>query len=278
MLQDIKKVNIPAKYELGIKDKTILTIRAHNTHSNFIKENLHSKTPLVERLLADPDLNLPKFIEPKEEAWGFGKIINTMQDKDPDWVNFECQLPIISQIIEGERENDECTKAIPVSATLKGLFSSLNICEEDTNCQLPQLLIIKGLTIRSSDCPDSGLEVGLSPALITWIAKQARSGNYSNENAIMSAMIDAYQHMFFKGNEKKFKEMYGGSFEVRFSLPKWVKMDCPGDACGLDPDSDDPGLDKGYTLSSHNTDTPLQQLTLLIGVARMHELARKDGA
>lgn len=51
----------------------------------------------------------------------------------------------------------------------------------------------------------------------------------------------------------------------------WLNITCPGNGCGLNPGSlgIDPG--RGYEFSSHNVDSPHQQLTLLAGLAALHE-------
>ena len=49
-------------------------------------------------------------------------------------------------------------------------------------------------------------------------------------------------------------------------------------ACGLNPSHDHMDIGQGYEFSCHNTDTPAQQLTLLAGLAALHDLVRKDMA
>lgn len=67
-------------------------------------------------------------------------------------------------------------------------------------------------------------------------------------------------------------------FRVLLRRPKWVNFSCPGNACGLDPeDYYEKSLDWGYQLVPHNVDSPLQQLTLLAGVAMLYQLARQEG-
>ena len=66
-------------------------------------------------------------------------------------------------------------------------------------------------------------------------------------------------------------------FRVFMQQPKWIHLECPGDACGLDPAyHSQPSLDDGMELVDHNCDTPLQQLTLLVGLIKIDELARRE--
>jgi hypothetical protein len=66
----------------------------------------------------------------------------------------------------------------------------------------------------------------------------------------------------------------------------WVESDgrpiitCPGNACdfAVYPDGVDLGESYPKEMHSHNVDTPTQQLSLLYGLACLHDLARADGA
>ncbi len=68
------------------------------------------------------------------------------------------------------------------------------------------------------------------------------------------------------------------SFQADLKNGGGLCMSCPGDACGIHPsDWYDVGKESGYRFSCHNTDNYMQQLTLLSGLACLHDLARKAG-
>ena len=57
----------------------------------------------------------------------------------------------------------------------------------------------------------------------------------------------------------------------------WLNVGCEGDACGLHPaDGSGPEKDVGYKFSSHNVDTPMQQIILIAGLAALCDKARKE--
>ena len=57
----------------------------------------------------------------------------------------------------------------------------------------------------------------------------------------------------------------------------WLRVDCPGDACQIYPShGDDIKEGRGYEFACHNVDTPAQQLTLLAGLAALHDRVRKE--
>jgi len=85
--------------------------------------------------------------------------------------------------------------------------------------------------------------------------------------------------------KKAYNRMWGiegyNKYDFRADLKSGggLCMSCPGDACGIHPSSwHDVERDNiGYEFASHNVDNFLQQLTLLSGLACLHDLARKAG-
>jgi hypothetical protein len=56
----------------------------------------------------------------------------------------------------------------------------------------------------------------------------------------------------------------------------WLNISCPGDACGLHPaDHYRSAHKEGYDFACHNVDSPMQQLTLIAGLAALCDLVRK---
>lgn len=53
-------------------------------------------------------------------------------------------------------------------------------------------------------------------------------------------------------------------------------LNCPGNACGIHPVIHWEEGENGYKFSCHNVDTPMQQLTLLAGLATLHDKARQE--
>ena len=66
------------------------------------------------------------------------------------------------------------------------------------------------------------------------------------------------------------------SFWVRLKNGRLI-MNCPGDACGIHPENWYEENDKGYEFNCHNVDSPMQQITLLAGLAALHDEARRAG-
>jgi hypothetical protein len=61
-------------------------------------------------------------------------------------------------------------------------------------------------------------------------------------------------------------------FRFEISEKGGLIIDCPGDACGINPSGwSQISPDRGYKFGCHNVDTPAQQLILLIGLAVLHQ-------
>ncbi len=56
----------------------------------------------------------------------------------------------------------------------------------------------------------------------------------------------------------------------------WLNVQCPGSGCGLCPSHHGIERGRGYEFDSHNVDSPIQQLTLLAGLAALHDRARRE--
>jgi hypothetical protein len=98
-----------------------------------------------------------------------------------------------------------------------------------------------------------------------------REQNERLKVSIELAMTKAWRSMYGKVS-------FGEKTRLSFKLRKngFFHLDCPGDACGLDPcDSYQNTLDQGYEICPHNTDNPKQQLTLLSGLAALCSQAEK---
>jgi hypothetical protein len=91
---------------------------------------------------------------------------------------------------------------------------------------------------------------------------------HTHIEAVVDAMKKADNHMW--PSDTRY-----GRFGALFRKPKWLNLDVPGDACGLDPGGyHDESLGHGYTLHPHNVDSSLQQLTFLAGLEKLHDLVR----
>ena len=153
-----------------------------------------------------------------------------------------------------------------ISASLNVLFMTLCCSEIETFCALPQLMTIRLITELGPHGGSIGGTYGIE--MCDWL-------RVKNDNVpeMEQAMMVAYDHMLTLRHESRrsFRtDLHNGG--------GWLNVTIPGDACGLNPSHDRMDMRLGYDFSCHNTDTPAQQLTLLAGLAALHDLVRKDMA
>ena len=86
---------------------------------------------------------------------------------------------------------------------------------------------------------------------------------------VLKEMEDVYSYIY-NGEE-------GWGFQAYVEQKAWLIISAPGDACGIFPSNDycwEPG--RGRDFSCHNMDNPGQQIILLVALAVLSDMARKD--
>lgn len=151
-----------------------------------------------------------------------------------------------------------------ISASLNTLFCILSLgAKVKTSCGALQLLIVTLETVRNAG--GSGYPLGgyYSKVLADWLS----GSGVRPISEMVQAMRVAYARMF--GPEPD----YGfGRFRASVDYDTgWLNTDCPGNACGLHPEYPSVKKGEGYEFGSHNVDSPMQQLTLLAGLAALHD-------
>ena len=175
-------------------------------------------------------------------------------------------------LCEGEKASVEYQhqKAYAASATLTTLGFFLNYNDMKGAGGRDQLMTLSTMTMSG---PHGGsLSGAYGMRFRQWLGRQACRGDIPEA---VSAMQAAHGHMLGK------KVFSAFQFQARSEDERgWLNMSCPGDACGINPGyegiSSEPGC--GYNFSCHNVDTPAQQLTLVAGLAALHDRARREGA
>ena len=148
------------------------------------------------------------------------------------------------------------------------LFQALWLFNKNTKQKKHQLIIINGLGI-SGGFGGNSIGATLTPEVSKWLSKMPNNYPLSDiEETMMSA--DAYMWQYEKNKPHRFE------FMAQCQNPKWIFFSIPNNACRLDPESrHDQTINHGYEFCPHNVDHPLQQLTFLMGLAKLHDLVRK---
>ncbi|HZS43200.1 MAG TPA: hypothetical protein VFA52_03225 [Candidatus Paceibacterota bacterium] len=288
-MSDIKLIrheNIPCWYELGWKEKDLsITLSLHRETIEAIKSKF-TNSALISRLRKE--LKLKKFEGDFNGNFGFGGSL-IRRDERQDFVDFAIKLPKIHIVTDeicpkckGKKENEhgmdciDCAKtgkktdivwdeADNTSASLTVLLSELQYPTWQTSSSKPQLLTV--FTITRHEAHGGSLGGEYSSSLCSWLG--SRAGLHLPE--VEKAMYKAYVEMM--------TDAYVDDYRFRATVESadgWLNISCPGDGCGLHPADGWLRKGHGYEWACHNVDHAGQQLTLIAGLAALHDQARRS--
>ncbi|MFC1775592.1 hypothetical protein ACFLY0_01930 [Patescibacteria group bacterium] len=155
-----------------------------------------------------------------------------------------------------------------VSSSFIILFTAFaGYCDYNTECEYPQLMTVD-MTAEKRSVYGACIGGKFGIDLVKWMST-------FNPNTKITEMIEAIKCAYgqMSGIVPDKYERFLASIDYENG---WLNVSCPGNACGLNPSNGNVCAGEGYGFSPHNTDTPLQQLTLLAGLAALHDKARKE--
>ena len=288
---------IPCWYELGWKawrnDETpAIFLRVHKDFVRSIK-TIPETAPLVTTLRGEFFNTLFDTFSGslEKDFFGFNKVFERVGEVG-EFIEFLIRIPVINkptrrkcpecrgtkknQFLEGQKcfhcegkgkeYQIDWRLAYSVSASFTVFTALSEYSEIETSCRLPQLLTFRTITVRNMH--GGSLGGNYSIPLVKWLSSLGRNTQIT---AMIYAMKSSYQRMLGK------REYDNSYFQAYVANEKgWLNVSCPGSACGLHPADGYLEEGEGYQFSCHNVDSPMQQLTLIAGLAALHEKARRD--
>lgn len=289
-IPNIKKEDVSCWYELSWDDKGSIVLRVNK---DFVKNagNISKNAPIVMGLKEGFSAFEGGF---EGKNFGFDKsFVNKGLNKD--FFEMEAELPVLRKkskepclFCKGTGKADfldgiciccngegrsylyEWGKAFAISASFTVFFLFSFNPEIQTSSNLKQLMAVQ--TITESNIHGGSIWGDFSSLLINWLKTIKETQNFLT--LIRKASMGAYVKM----DGRKLDIFHDYDFRVALKDGRLI-MDCPGDACGINPNEEywDGKGDGGYRFNCHNVDNPMQQLTLLAGLAALHDEARKAG-
>lgn len=262
---------IPAWYEIDLEPERNDTF-VIRIYKGALEELRRVKPDAPILLHYQKTMELPEFIGPGSGYWGFGEVLREIPCEQNGWVAYRATLPVVKSVTRGDRlKYVDWNPLGRLRATLDVLFNALWLFDGDTGLQLPQLIIINSMAVTAS----GAISAVLTPAMILFLAKQDEGQDFKS---VVNTMRRTDEYLWQEeGNPNPYSI---SQFHVILQKSKFLHFCVPGDACGLDPDSHSysgDSLAKGYSLVPHNVDNGIQQLSLLMGLAKLHSLARQSG-
>lgn len=248
----------PAWYELGYQDRALILKVTDQAYAKIVE----LAKPNICRGIRK-NLGLPPFEPPTSEMWGFAQTLEKPMSLEPGWQTIRCPLAQLTRDSDWQPLYETC-------ASLGVVILMLSEHDEawtESPGNRCQLLTIDGLRVER-DVHGGHFGISLSRPLTTWL----RQFNERNIDPVINAMHEAFNHMFYRTMER-----HPLNFGASVSNERWLHLHVPGNCSCLDRDGSTVHYyPEGYPLSTHNVDGPLQQLSLLAGLGRLCDLARKD--
>lgn len=246
---------IPAWYELRIHNNTTLVVAVHPKVCALLE--VRTDLPIIR--LYEERLCIPSF-SLENGRWGFGGAMRLFSENN-GWTSVHCPLPVYQT---KEEEVFDKGNAKAVRASLSMLFTILSFYSDaDGDFTVPQLIIIDNFDVLAGNA----LSAIVTPGMHLFLSN-LKTGSLES---VQQAMQIADRYMWQRSCMTDL--LYSMQFRVDFSVSNKIHLSVPGNACGLDPYSYS-NSSLGYRLGPHNVDSGTQQLTLLMGLARLCELGR----
>lgn len=255
---DILKGDREKIYDMSVaEDGSVFALTTSKKVAEQVFETLSNPSARIIPVL-EKNLRLSSFVVPNGHSeWGFARRIRT--NSKGGEVELICNLPRPDEV-----NSHDYYQHFAVSANLKLIFACLSFSQADSESSQKQLFHVNMDTQYGLN--GASIHAAVGKDLVPWLS--SRPDNFY-DHEIEEVMQRVYEHMTGRKTEAAY-------FQSWFRQPKLVNFKCPGNACGLNPNSStDERLNVGYWLSPNNVDNVDQQLTLLSGVIAMVNKARE---
>jgi hypothetical protein len=279
----VSKNSVPCWYELSFDQATpAIILRIHN---DWIADNpMKEYKRLIETVQSK--FKFPDFSASFDSDFGFGAALRFLGKMD-GFTQFSMPFPKVFSMSNerceecegtgwwdslsikccecggfGKRKITDLDTVYALSATLSVLTRCFEYTESQTGCERTQLMTIQTI------CEHRSNGGSLSGEFSQHVAEYLTSVYQSKSvGGVLEAMKTSWTHMTDSVESSRFMAYVN-------SDNGGLNTSCPGDACGLHPSGYRGSEIKGYEFSCHNVDSPTQQLTLIAGLAALHDLVR----
>lgn len=266
MYQCVHEGQQPCSYELSLlKERPGIIVSVSPNALLKLESELSTSSTMVQSLQSRGVSS--EFVPPSSSAWGFSEVLVPADCPYSNWSAWSCSWPHALDL-----SSRDCTSLREIAFTLVILFESLMFIDE-TESNRFQLLECQ-LDSGGDSLGRWGLWAGVSAPMVQWL---------------LTFPVETVHQQATDGMLAAWRHMTGDTDCLETSLtcaknnhPGAVLLRCPGNACDLAVDGNEVGRirqncerDVGYVLTPHNMDAPVQQLTLLTGLACLYEQARK---
>lgn len=226
----------------------------------------------------------------ESDHWGIDGSLEKIVDTNSDFIEFRIPIPRVKSLASescsscnGTGEDlefqfaciscqgtghpiDYDWKSIhAISASIAILTDSINHFPPEENTSSTQIQLMSPVGFKMRDAHP--LFGQMSRELVNWFR--------SNKDTILSEPTNAVR-IAWRTMMNEPDDFNSYTLEVIIRDEGRFHISCPGDACEIFPDPMIIDETRGYEFTCHNLDSPIQQLTLLAGLASLEMQARKE--
>lgn len=163
--------------------------------------------------------------------------------------------------------------AIAISATHTLLFDLLRAVSPNIQLDIGTRQLLHLQLCTSIGAHGGSLGGVFSPELVGWLEEQGHRRHLPEVEYTVQA-VWKYMHPISRATWDNDPVQ----FRTSIRDDGFLTIDCPGDACGIHPETFPPyEEDMGYRFDCHNVDSSVQQLTLLCALGKLSDMALEVG-
>ncbi|GEM_PF-2774648 len=259
LLQLAKQGSVPRQYRFRMPFDSRLDIIPGSSILSEAKDTIYQ---LGTRYSREPDVLLGEFGLPHARSWGFGNAVHRLFDQQDHEI---WALTIPSTTLYSDDPVMFERNLLWISATLKVVFSGLNMSRENISEDGEQLLFINEIIIKPNE-NDFSLSVLLLKPFFDWLAVQDVTVRQKCEQRISDAMDDVHTRLTgvpYYPHRQVFK-LHSGSQYISLPSPN-----NDGSSVSLHPDG--PGIDdkNNFKILYYGFRSNIELLTFLTGIAAL---------
>lgn len=209
----------------------------------------------------------------EQDQFGFNNVAQVADSKlQDDWVRLSFDPTVIIQA----RQEGQPHPTHAYTGTFEALldFFAWSEAELETSTEFPPFLEVTiDTTFPYPEVYGCYIRAGVYEAMQVWV-----DGLEDREQAALavSRAMQAMDTLLFQPPLGQ-RPLDLDRFPVMLISGTDLHLDVPGSSCGLDSTDTSTGpFDTKVELVPHNTDSPIQQITLLTGLAKLNGLALND--
>ncbi len=261
--------NVPLMHEISIDLKEFCFIfHVCPGLAEFVKKTVSVANSLSE--IYESKHHVRSFVKPGKKTWGHGRLIREREDAIFDkWERWEIAIPFKARQL----------RLMEISANLSILSTLFCIYDGEVDgTGLNQFLTIDSVGVAMINQMLGGaFSFSLSKEVLDYTANIWGDAEWSKSEryqVLMDCMMRVYARL---SGATRIKQYLCSSFYGQYrDMPRCAHFLCPGDCACIAPSEYSVFDEFGVSFSPHNTDTKIQQLTLLAVAIKLANMARAN--